>query len=201
MDDTRGAGEGRTPTASVRSDTLGTETLEKAPCPSLVDAFGRVHVSAIPDSTPKPPPTVLTKLKKWADYESVGAPVYPTKFLPMKTPMSEEIIENWSLEHPPRHVLTVRRLIESQERAYGRKVGLIIDLANHDCLYIEDLLEWNGGRGLGEIVEYVRVGLVAKEVPEKGVVEEVARVVREFWGRKPESYVGVHCCYGFNRTG
>ena len=137
------------------------------------------------------------------DYPSVGEPVHPTKFLPMKTPMSEEIIENWSLEHPPKHVLTIRRLIESQEREHGRKVGLIIDLANHDCLYIDDLLAYNEEVGARReaIVEYVHVGLVAKELPPQGVIDQVQEVAREFWARKPESYICLHCCYGFNRTG
>lgn len=120
----------------------------------------------------------------------------------MKTPMSEEIIQNWSLEHPPKHVLTIRRLIESQEREHGRKVGLIIDLANHDCLYIDDLLAYNEEVGAREaIVEYVHVGLVAKQLPPQGVIDQVQEVAREFWERKPESFICLHCCYGFNRTG
>ena len=121
----------------------------------------------------------------------------------MKTPMSDETIQNWSLEHPPKHVLTIRRLIESQEREHGRKVGLIIDLANHDCLYIDDLLAYNEEVGARReaIVEYVHVGLVAKELPPQEVIDQVQDVAREFWERKPDSYICLHCCYGFNRTG
>ena len=29
------------------------------------------------------------------------------RFIPMKTPMSSEIVSNWSLEEPPKHVLTI----------------------------------------------------------------------------------------------
>jgi hypothetical protein len=47
--------------------------------------------------------------------------------------MSNEILENWSLAEAPRHALTVPVLLEAQA-AEGRQVGLIIDLANHDCL-------------------------------------------------------------------
>ena len=117
--------------------------------------------------------------------------------------MSDETIQNWSLEHPPKHVLTIRRLIESQEREHGRKVGLIIDLANHDCLYIDDLLAYNEEVGARReaIVEYVHVGLVAKELPPQEVIDQVQDVAREFWERKPDSYICLHCCYGFNRTG
>lgn len=57
----------------------------------------------------------------------------PTRFLPMKTPMSQEILDNWSLPQAPAHPLTVPLLLAGQAAA-GRRVGLIIDLANHDCL-------------------------------------------------------------------
>lgn len=151
----------------------------------LFDSDGRVVVT---DQTP----TVLTKLQKWADYESIGQPVSPTMFLPMKTPMSREIIENWSLEDPPRHVLTVQELIESQNKVQ-RRVGMIIDLANHECLYQDDLPE--GG------LEYAHVQLVAKVLPSKDAVDEVECVAKEFWSRHPDQYIAIHCAYGFNRTG
>jgi hypothetical protein len=47
--------------------------------------------------------------------------------------MSHEILDNWSLAEAPRHPLTVPLLLEGQAGA-GRTVGLVIDLANHDCL-------------------------------------------------------------------
>ena len=56
----------------------------------------------------------------------------------MKTPMSSEIVDHWSLEEPPKHVLTVSSLLE-EERTKGREIGLIIDLSNHETLYAEDL--------------------------------------------------------------
>ena len=70
-----------------------------------------------PGSEAEPPalvpevPTVLGKLQKWADYAAVGAPVWPTRFIPMKTPMSREILDNWSLPDAPKHPLTVRRRV------------------------------------------------------------------------------------------
>lgn len=151
----------------------------------VFDSDGRVVVT---DQTP----TVLTKLQKWADYESIGEPLYPTMFLPMKTPMSQEIIDNWSLEDPPKHVLTVQELVESQLKV-DRCVGMIIDLANHECLYQDDLPE--GG------LEYAHVQLVAKVLPSKDAVDEVERVAKEFWSRHPDQHIAIHCAYGFNRTG
>ncbi|GAB4819930.1 hypothetical protein N2152v2_006976 [Parachlorella kessleri] len=162
--------------------------------------------------------TVLSKLKKWGDYASVGAPVRPTRFIPMKTPLSREIISNWTLGDGPKHSLTVPELIEG-EAARGRVVGKIIDLvsgqaggqdaaagvlpplekracvlvqANHECLYEEDVPNW---------VEYAHVQLVAKVLPPQDAIEEVARIANEYWGRCPDKYIAIHCAYGFNRTG
>eukprot|EP00889_Picochlorum_renovo_P003138 jgi/Picre1/30168/NNA_005537.t1 len=114
----------------------------------------------------------VNKASEMADYESIGQPVSPTMFLPMKTPMSREIIENWSLEDPPRHVLTI---------------------GEYECLYQDDLPE--GG------LEYAHVQLVAKVLPSKDAVDEVECVAKEFWSRHPDQYIAIHCAYGFNRTG
>jgi hypothetical protein len=56
----------------------------------------------------------------------------------MKTPLSEEILDSWELPEPPRHRLTVPDLLAAQAAA-GRRVGLLLDLSNHDCLYASDV--------------------------------------------------------------
>jgi alpha-glucan,water dikinase len=81
---------------------------------------------------------VLRKLQKWGDYESFGTPVWPSRFVPMKTPLSHDILRDWKLLEAPHHSLTVQDLLAAQAAA-GRQVGLIIDLTNHDCLYEEDV--------------------------------------------------------------
>lgn len=136
-------------------------------------------------------PSVLNKLQKWADYDSFGEPLNPTKFIPMKTPMSAEIMSNWSLEQPPTHALTVASLLQAQHQE-GREMGMIIDLANHECLYAEDI---------PSTLEYSHINLIAKVIPPVEAVFEVERVASEFWRRKPNSYIAIHCAYGFNRTG
>ena len=69
----------------------------------------------------------------------------PTLFLPMKTPMSSEILANWSLPDPPAHSHSLPALLVSQSER-GRQVGMVLDLANHECL-----CEWGwrrrGSRG------------------------------------------------------
>lgn len=73
--------------------------------------------------------TVPTRGLTQGDYESMGDPVGPTKFVPMKTPMSGEIISNWTIGDGPKHSLTVAELLSTQA-ARGRRVGLIIDLVS-----------------------------------------------------------------------
>lgn len=83
-------------------------------------------------------PSVLQKLLKWGNYDGYGEPVWPSRFIPMKTPLSEEILEGWELPEPPKHRLTVAELLAAQAEA-GRHVGLLLDLSNHDCLYACDI--------------------------------------------------------------
>ena len=59
------------------------------------------------------------------DYEATGDAVQPTKFVPMKTPLSQAILDNWSLDAAPKFRLSVSDLLE-QENSKGRHVGLII---------------------------------------------------------------------------
>jgi hypothetical protein len=135
-------------------------------------------------------PTVLSKLGKWGQYESMGTPVLPTKFIPMKTPLSKSIVESWT-DRPP-FILTVPHLLETQ-KAEGRKIGLILDLSNHECLYSDDL-------DLNDL-RYSQISLVAKELPPSEYVDSVCLAAQEFWRAHPDEYIAIHCAYGFNRTG
>lgn len=73
---------------------------------------------------------VLSKLEKWGDYENYGAPVGPARFIPLKTPLTNEILQGRQFGSN----FTLREFLDSQ-KALERKVGMIIDLSNHDCLY------------------------------------------------------------------
>ncbi|QDZ20658.1 protein-tyrosine phosphatase [Chloropicon primus] len=143
--------------------------------------------------TPAGTPTVLNKLKKWGDYGSFGVPMVAERILPMKTPLTEQILKDWShtLEEPPRHVHTVDSFIEAQ-REEGRQVGLIVDLCNHDCLYREDIPDG---------VRYQHIWCIAKEVPGDEFIQQFVEVVGNFHDQHPDQFVAVHCSYGFNRTG
>ena len=135
-------------------------------------------------------PTVLSKLQKWGDYASYGEPVAPSRFIPMKTPLSPTLLAKDAEESLP-NILTLPKFL-AEQRALGRKVGLIIDLSNHDCLYSD---------GVPPDLERVHVRNVAKSVPNVECTDEVIAVASEFWSRRPDEYVAIHCAYGFNRTG
>ena len=157
-------------------------------------------------------PTVLSKLQKWGDYESYGEPVGPSRFIPMKTPLSPTLLADLGVGHGGRatdrdasnddeameqrktpHVHTLPEFLAAQKRR-GRDVGLVIDLSNHDCLYSDGIPETG--------VRRVHVRNVAKSVPGVDAVAEVIATAHAFWNETDaEKYVAIHCAYGFNRTG
>ena len=88
------------------------------------------------DQIPYEKATVLTKLQKWGDYESCGENVGKTKFVPMKTPLSLEFLDQMEKYA---HILTVEKMLYEQRETKQREVTMIIDLSNHECLYEEDI--------------------------------------------------------------
>ena len=142
-------------------------------------------------------PTVLSKLQKWGDYDSYGEPVGPSRFIPMKTPLSPKLLADFGVKDEKEkvpHVHTLPDFLAAQKER-GRDVGLVIDLSNHDCLYSDGILETG--------VRRVHVRNVAKSVPGVDAVAEVIATARAFFlePKNAEKYVAIHCAYGFNRTG
>jgi hypothetical protein len=104
----------------------------------------------------------------------------------VQTPLSAEILDSWSLPSQPKHRLTVPEMV-AQQAALGRKVGLLLDLSNHDCLYAADI---------PPSLTYTHIQLVAKELPPPEFVDAVVAVARAFWAQHPDEYIAVHCAYG-----
>ena len=156
-------------------------------------------------SAPKPPPkepkelpSVLRKIEKWGDYEAVGGVIRVkgngSGIIPMKTPLTVAQMRKLTaggkrVVHPH----TLRAFVDAQG-ALGRRVGLIVDLTQHDCLYAEELAQtpW---------VRYVHLATPAKRFVEPWLVAKLADEARDLWTADPGAFVAVHCSYGFNRTG
>lgn len=134
----------------------------------------------------KAAPSVLQKLQKWGDYEAFGNVVQPSLFIPMKTPLSQAILDEWTLPEAPKHSLTISSLLQQQHFRH-RQVGMIIDLSNHETLYADDLPPF---------VQYEHVQLVAKVFPDQSQVDEVIDLAEKYWAANPTQHIAIHCAYG-----
>ena len=146
-----------------------------------------------PPPTPKPDspaqnatPSVLQKLQKWGDYEAYGSVVQPSLFIPMKTPLSQAILDEWTLREAPKYSLTVSSLLQQQHFLH-RQVGMIIDLSNHETLYADDLPPF---------IQYEHVQLVAKVFPDQSQVDQVIDLAEKYWAVNPTQHIAIHCAYG-----
>ena len=67
-------------------------------------------------------------------------------------PARPQVLDGWKLETAPEHPWTVQQLLAGQAWA-GRRVGMILDLSNHETLYADEI---------PTVLEYRHVQLVAK---------------------------------------
>lgn len=144
-----------------------------------------------------PLPSVLRKIEKWGDYEAVGGLIKVTGgagFVPMKTPLTRAQMA--SLKKSGKRIRYPHDLqgFVRDQASQGRRVGLVIDLTCHDCLYASELKLCPG-------VRYVHLATEAKKVLEPWLVERIADEARGLWKQDPKAVVAIHCSYGFNRTG
>ena len=134
----------------------------------------------------KATPSVLQKLQKWGDYEAFGDVVRPALFIPMKTPLSKAILNEWSLPEQPKHSLTVASLLQ-QQHFQQRHIGMIIDLSNHETLYADDIPPF---------IQYEHIQLVAKAFPDQCQVDQVIDIAEKYWADHPTEHIAIHCAYG-----
>jgi len=150
-----------------------------------------------PAGAAKELPSVLRKIEKWGDYEPFGAPVRVrggAGIIPMKTPLTVAQMRRLASSGKRiRNAHTLEACVASHAAA-GRRIGLIVDLTCHDCLYAEELPLVPGTR-------YVHLATPAKTFVEPWLVRKLAREADALWAADPAAYVAVHCSYGFNRTG
>jgi protein-tyrosine phosphatase len=118
---------------------------------------------------------VEKNLKKWLEVDPGGVPVEGTVLVPTKM-----------FARCERHKHTADLWLEQFP-----KVKCVIDLSSeHDPYTISK-----------EFVVKFKLKFTAKMIPSCLQVEEFVRAVEDFRCEFPDSWIAVHCHYGFNRTG
>ncbi|CAJ1366321.1 unnamed protein product [Effrenium voratum] len=133
-------------------------------------------------------------IEQWLECSRVGDNLPGTPLIPCKTPF-EGSLARWAYNQgllPEDQWFGKEDLLHICEEK-GTPVGLVIDLVNTSKYY----------RGFSEFdgVEYQKVSIPGRQVPDREVVEEIFDTIDDFTFRKPELYVAVHCTHGVNRTG
>lgn len=156
--------------------------------------------------------TVLTKLGKWNKLENYGSPLFHG-LIPLKTPISNKYLDGTHWKR-----FSIHDFIHEQWVQYGRIVGMMIDLSNHDCIYDYEAIsvpvevsnmgpctENNGYSKEGNCsympLLYIKHKCISKECPDPQNIKDFIETVKDFKNKHPHHYIGVHCAYGFNRTG
>lgn len=126
------------------------------------------------------------QMEKWGSKLAVGEPVWPTRFVPMKTPLSSHLLAAHFAPGECAQPLTLPSALSHCARR-GLRVGLVINLAAHHCLYAEEVPR-------DVPMEHVR--MTAKILPPIAAVRQVIRAADAFWEAHPEQYIAIHCDYG-----
>ncbi|CAK9063344.1 Putative tyrosine-protein phosphatase 1 (Protein-tyrosine phosphatase 1), partial [Durusdinium trenchii] len=133
-------------------------------------------------------------IKQWLECSNVGDNVPETPIVPCKTPfegwLADCAYQNGMLED--HQWFGKQELLQSCDEQ-GTPLGLVIDLVNTSKYY--------SGFQSCDGVEYHKVKIPGRCVPERDTLEEVFDIIDEFSERKPDLYVAIHCTHGLNRTG
>ena len=117
----------------------------------------------------------MKNLEKWSDTSCVGERVRGTFFRPMKT------MRQTDANHSPRECLRRHPQVE-----------LIMDVSSAEPPY--DITD-------PAIKRYYKLPTESKTVPSIERCRDFIRAADEFWKEQTDREIGVHCHYGFNRTG
>eukprot|EP00892_Ulva_mutabilis_P008658 jgi/Ulvmu1/6164/UM028_0020.1 len=137
-------------------------------------------------------PSILRKIHKWASTPAMGRPVWPSLFIPMKSPLTEVLAESYLSGEPCAHPHNIPIMLQSAEQQ-GHTIGLVINLSVYHDLYAGDLH--------GHHLQMRHVPLMSKNLPTAEAVQEVIGHAKQFWRDNAGSCIAIHCAYGYNRTG
>ncbi|KAJ3020913.1 hypothetical protein HKX48_009517 [Thoreauomyces humboldtii] len=119
----------------------------------------------------------LKNYAKWQKVQPVSlSPVRTSLFRPMKTMKQDD----------PSHTPAI----------FGRRhpeIGLIIDISAEAPPYVP--------ADLPPPTTYLKLATTSKIPPTREEVKRFGDAAQAFWRKNPDAQVGVHCHYGFNRTG
>ena len=156
---------------------------------------------------------VLTKMHKWGKLSTYGTPLDDKHgLIPMKTPIADKYIDDMKWNS-----FTIHDLVHEQWARHGRVVGLMIDLSNHDCIYdyesisvpvdpvVPPASSHNNFTKHPEheyvTLKYMKHRCISKQCPSFENIQGFSKIVLDYKKQYPSHYIGVHCSYGFNRTG
>jgi hypothetical protein len=133
------------------------------------------------------PSICVLQMEKWGSKPSTGERVWPTRFIPSKTPLTvEHIVAHFSsLESCP-NPHTVAGMLEQCHSRHMR-VGMIMNISAHGGMYAADVPP--------ELPTF-HVSMESKHLPSRQQVQMVIERAVAFWEQDPEAYIVLHCAYG-----
>ncbi|KAL0482190.1 mRNA-capping enzyme [Acrasis kona] len=166
------------------------------------------HIEPPSPNTSSRVASVLSKIYKWSELQRFGKPLADSHIIPHKTPIDNKYL----LQHNQWAPFSALTFVDEQLKK-GIVVGCIIDLTNHDMIYDvrSVMVPRDPERHFAECtvnctcpkmpLKHVRIQCVSKEFPDNTIIKNFCETVDDFVQQFPNHYVGVHCSYGFNRTG
>lgn len=134
-------------------------------------------------------------IQHWCRCSRVGCNVPGTPIVPCKTPFEGPLADR---AYEAGLVLDKdwfgKEELLSHCSKQGTPVGFVVDLVNTDKYYA-------GFSEVSDGVEYQKVQIAGRTVPEWSLVEKVFDDIDHFVARRPGEFVAVHCTHGINRTG
>lgn len=133
-------------------------------------------------------------IQQWLGCTRVGQNVPGTNIVPCKTPFEGPLANRAHASGllPDAEWFGKAELLQAAE-AQGTPIGLVIDLVNTTKYYT--------GFTKSDGIEYKKMAIPGRTVPERSLVDAVCDLIDEFWHREPDKYVAIHCTHGVNRTG
>lgn len=139
-------------------------------------------------------PADKADIQQWLGCTRLGQNVPGTNIVPCKTPFEGPLANRAHASGilPDDEWFGKAELVQAGE-AQGTPIGLVIDLVNTTKYYT--------GFTKSDGVEYRKMAIPGRTVPERRLVDAVCDLIDEFWNREPNKYVAIHCTHGVNRTG